>query len=125
MSSARNVHFERSRALGSMNGLYATKLGWTSLDTTASLINTGVALVSLPISIAAAIAKPIFEFSTQPKVLLGGGLVYAGLGFPGAADVGKKLKSIAKYEKRETAENIAVGAGTFIVLSSAAGALLS
>lgn len=119
MSSARNVHFERSRALGSMN---ATSVHAAPMN---GLIDTGVALITLPISIAATVAKPIVEFGSQPKVLLGTGLLYAGLGFPGARDVGRKLKSIAKYEKRETAENIAVGAGAFIVLSSAAGALLS
>ena len=120
MSSARNVHFERSRALGSMNATPAHAAPMNGF-----IIDTGVALITLPISIAAAIAKPIFEFGSQPKVLLGTGLLYAGLGFPGAKDVGRKLKSIAKYEKRETAENIAVGAGAFIVLSTAAGALLS
>lgn len=123
MSSARNVHFERSRALGSMNANPAHVAPMNGVIGTT--IDIGVAIITVPISIAAAIAKPIFEFSTQPKVLLGTGLLYAGLGFPGAEDVGRKLKSIAKYEKRETAENIAVGAGTFIVLSSAAGALLS
>ena len=89
MSSARNVHFERARALGSMN---AGALGFVP-----SITNT-------------------------QKIMLGAGLVYAGLGFPGMKTIGKSLKNIAKYHKRDTAQNLAVAGGVVLAGSGVLGA---
>lgn len=89
MSSARNVHFERARALGSMN---AGAFGFVP-----SITNT-------------------------QKIMFGAGLVYAGLGFPGMKTIGKSLKNIAKYHKRDTAENLLVAGGGMIIMSGLAGA---
>lgn len=83
MSSARNVHFERSRALGSLN---ARAFGATP------------------------------SMSTGQRFLAGSALIYAGLGFPGITQLSKGLKNIAKYRKRESLENLAVGAGVYLVL---------
>tara|TARA_B100000035_G_scaffold185608_1_gene158341 strand:- start:6169 stop:6438 length:270 start_codon:yes stop_codon:yes gene_type:complete len=83
MSSARNVHFERSRALGSLN---ASALGATT------------------------------SMTAGQRFLAGSALIYAGLGFPGYKKLGKGLKNIAQYRKRESLENFAVGAGVYLVL---------
>ena len=89
MSSARNVHFERSRALGSMG-------------------NNGLGFIDLPFI---NIRSP-----RQQKLLLGATLVYAGLGFPGAKSAGLAVKNIAKFHKRDAAQNAAVGVGVILIV---------
>lgn len=63
--------------------------------------------------------------SNRNKAIFGALMLYAGFGFPAADAIGKKLVNIAKFEKRATAENIAVGVGAWLLLTGASGALLS
>ena len=88
MSSARNVQFERARALGSMG-------------------NNGLGFIDLPII---NIRSP-----RQQKLLLGATLVYAGLGFPGAENVVKELKKTLKFRKVATAKGATTVAGLYII----------
>lgn len=90
MSSARNVHFERSRALGSLN--------------------------------AAPLGSVTSGLSNFQKVAIGSLAIYGGLGFPGSKAVGRELRNIAKYKKRETIENGAILGGSLLVLAGVFGA---
>lgn len=86
MSSARNVHFERARAFGSLN------------------------------------ARPLGAFGgnmpQRQALLLGAVLIYGGLGFPGLSEAGKSIQNILKYQKRATAENIAIAGGVILMLGA-------
>ena len=85
MSSARNVHFERSRALGSLN---ARPLG------------------------------AIGGMGAGQSIVLGLGLIYAGIGFPGLSEAAKATKNVLKYKKRATVENLAVAGGAILILGA-------
>jgi len=92
MSSARNVHFERSRALGSLNARPLGAMG---------------------------------GMGAGQSILLGLGLIYAGIGFPGLSEAAKATKNVLKYKKRETVETLSILGGALYVMSGLAGAYRS
>ena len=88
MSNARNVHFERNRALGAINSK----------------------------AFGAANGN-----DTSLRILLGAGLIYAGLGFPGGSEAIAGIKNILKFKKKQSAEYAAIAGGVALLGSSVVG----
>ncbi len=65
--------------------------------------------------------RPLGEVSnnnTTLKLVAGFALMYAGLGFPGGKEFIMSAKDILKFQKKQSAEYLAIGAGGALILSS-------